>query len=105
MYAACIRIEVNPHFREMFILATVRMAQRTLSEPGNLRYDVFQHTDDPNRFMLSEVYTDVDGMVDHKRSSHYLRWRDEVSSWCCHKSRERHEYFTVFPEASESWAS
>lgn len=104
MYVACIHMEILPQFREAFVAATIEMARKSLDEPGNLRYDFFQSTENPNLFMLNEVYRDVEGMVDHKRASHYLRWRDEVEAWCT-KSRDRNDYYTVFPEAAEGWKS
>lgn len=104
MYVACIQMEILPQFRDAFISATMEMARKSLEEPGNLRYDFFQSTENPNIFMLNEVYRDVEGMVDHKRASHYLRWRDEVESWCT-KARDRKDYYTVFPETAEGWKS
>lgn len=102
MYIACIHVEVNPLHREEFISATLENAKNTLKEPGNLRFDIIQNMDDPNKFMIYEVYRDVEGMVDHKKTTHYLRWRDRVALWFA-KPRERHDYYSVFPETPAEW--
>ena len=102
MYVACIHVEVLPNRRDEFIRATMENAKNTVQEPGNLRFDIIQNMDNPNKFMLYEVYRDVDGMVNHKKTTHYLRWRDSVASFFA-KDRERSDYYSLFPETPEEW--
>lgn len=102
MYITSLQMSIFPTHREGFIQATIEMAKKTLREAGNLRYDILQHMDNPNIFILNGVYRDIEGMVAHKKSSHYLRWRDEVMRACC-ESHERNDYSAVFPESPEQW--
>ena len=102
MYVACIHVEVLPNRRDEFIRATMENARNTVQEPGNLRFDIIQDMDNPNKFMLYEAYRDVDGMVNHKKTTHYLRWRDNVASLFA-KDRQRCDYYSLFPEKQEEW--
>ena len=54
-------------------------ARNTIQEPGNLRFDVLQQADDPDRFVLYEVYRDEAGMKAHKETPHYARWAEAVA--------------------------
>ena len=60
---------------EAFIEATLDNAHATLQEEGCLRFDVFQDSDVPNRFLIIEQYSDDDGMNSHFQSEHFQMWR------------------------------
>jgi autoinducer 2-degrading protein len=104
MIAVCIYAHVKPEHREAFIEATLENARSTVQEPGNLRFDVIQQADDPDRLMLYEVWRDEAGMKAHKETAHYARWRDTVAGWMAEDRRGvRHE--GLFPETEEQWAT
>ena len=69
MYVVCIHVHVKPEHREEFIRASLENARSTIQEPGNLRFDVLEQADDPNRFLLYEVYRDAAGMEAHKATA------------------------------------
>jgi autoinducer 2-degrading protein len=102
MYVVCIHIHVQPEHRESFIQASLANAQATVKEPGNLRFDVLQRADDPNRFMLYEVYRDESGMDAHKQTAHYAKWRDSVGAWM-KEPRQAMKYADLFPTTAEAW--
>lgn len=81
MYVVSVTIHVNPEFVEPFIAATLDNARNTRQEPGNYRFDVSRAEEDPNRFLLYEVYQTKDDFAAHQRTDHYLRWRDAVTGW------------------------
>jgi autoinducer 2-degrading protein len=81
MYIVCIHVHVKPECCEQFIEASRENAQNTIQEPGNLRFDVLQQADDPNRFLLYESYRDEAGMKAHKETAHYARWAEAVTPW------------------------
>ena len=74
MYIVNVHVHVMPEHREEFIEATLDNARNTVQEPGNLRFDVLQQADDPNRFVIYEVYRDDAAMAAHKATAHYARW-------------------------------
>ena len=48
MFVACVHVHVKEENREHFIEATLENARNSVREPGNLRFDVNQQTDDPS---------------------------------------------------------
>ncbi len=104
MHVVCVHVHVKPEHREQFIEATLENAEGTVREPGNLRFDVIQQADDPNRFVLYEVYRDASGMNAHKETSHYALWRDTVAPWMA-EPRRGVKHVSLFPQAEEQWAT
>lgn len=104
MYIVCVHVHVLPEHREAFLEASLANARATVEEPGNLRFDVLQQRDDPNRFVLYEVYRDEAGMEAHKATPHYARWRDTVADWMA-DPRQGIKYEARFPETAEAFAT
>jgi autoinducer 2-degrading protein len=104
MFVVCIHVRVKPENRAAFIEATLENARHTIREPGNLRFDVNQQIDDPDRFVLYEAYRDEAGMKAHKETAHYARWRDAVAPWMA-ETRRGVPHHGLFPEAAGQWAA
>jgi quinol monooxygenase YgiN len=104
MFIVCVTVFVKPEYQEAFIEATLANGRNTRKEPKNLRFDILQCLDDPNRFFLYEVYSDTSGMDDHKGTSHYTQWRETVEEMMA-KSREGIKYQNLFPENPSAFES
>jgi len=104
MYVVCVHVHVKAEHREAFVAATLENARHTVGEPGNLRFDVIEQIDNPNRFMLYEVYRDEAGMAAHKETAHYAAWRDAVEPWMA-EPRKGVKHTALFPEEPERWAA
>jgi len=104
MHVVCVYVHVKPEHREEFVAATLENARNTIQEPGNLRFDVIQRTDDPNRFMLYEVYRDEAGMSAHKQTPHYAQWAEAVAPWMA-EPRQGAKHLSLFPEDPDAWAA
>jgi quinol monooxygenase YgiN len=102
MYVACVHIHVKPEHREAFLKITLDNARNTVREPGNLRFDVHQSLDDPNRFLLYEVYRSESGMKAHKETAHYARWAETVGPLLA-EPRLGVKYTSRFPEDEQGW--
>ena len=102
MHIVHVHIHVKPEHRDAFVTATQDNARNTRQEPGNLRFDILQCAEDPNRFVLCEVYRDESGMTAHKATAHYARWRDTVQTWMA-EDRRGVRLLALYPEADESW--
>ena len=100
----CVSIHVKPEHRAEFIRASLENARATIQEPGNLRFDVIQQADDPDRFVLYEVWRDEAGMNAHKETPHYARWRDAVASWMA-EPRKGVRHLSHFPDTVEAWSA
>ncbi len=102
MYVVCVHVHVKPEHCEDFIQASLENARNTIQEPGNLRFDVIRRLDDPNRFMLYEVYHDELGMEAHKQTPHYAKWRDTVAPWMA-EPRQGVKHAALFPQSEAGW--
>jgi autoinducer 2-degrading protein len=104
LFIACVTVFVKSEYRDEFIKASLENARKTRKELKNLRFDVLQCLDDPNRFFLYEVYSDESGMSDHKETKHYQTWRKVVEKMMV-KPREGIKYKNLFPEKDETFRS
>jgi autoinducer 2-degrading protein len=78
MIVTCVYVNVKPEAVPEFIKASAANHKESVNEPGNLRFDFVQQTDDPCRFMLYEAYESEEAAAAHKTTAHYLRWRETV---------------------------
>ena len=101
MFALIVTIQVKPEHRQAYIQATMGDAQGANNdEPGCLRFDVLQDSEDPNRLYLYEVYEDRAAWeVAHRQAPHYLKWRDTVKDWYAAEN-VRHIATPLYPPES-----
>jgi len=78
MYNVHVFIEVKPEYKQEFIIATMENAASSIKEPGIVRFDFLQDTENDYSFVLIEVYKTSKDVLKHKETEHYQRWRDSV---------------------------
>lgn len=100
MYVVAVTIFVKPENVQAFIDATLENARNTRKEPGNLRFDVLQTEDDPNRFLLYEAYHVKDDFAKHQQTDHYLKWKAAVADWMA-QPRQGVKHNSIFFGESE----
>ena len=54
------------------------MAPHCRAEPGNLRWDIWQDTAEPGRYVLDELYRDADAAAAHRQTPHYQHYLSRV---------------------------
>ena len=96
-----VHIHVKPECVERFKEVSLANAKASIEEPGIARFDVLQQQDDPNRFILQEVYRQADAPAKHKETAHYARWRDTVAGMMA-EPRSSVKYVNVFP-GEDGW--
>ncbi len=77
MYTVIVSLQVKPDMVDRFleVMGENSRASRR-DEPGCLRFDVHRDVDDPNHFLLYELYTDERAFSRaHRGAPHYQRWR------------------------------
>lgn len=79
MFIVHVFIHVKPESVEAFKAATLDNAENSIQEPGIARFDFLEQQDDPNRFVLVEVYRTPEDAAKHKETEHYATWRDTVA--------------------------
>lgn len=94
-------IHVKAEQRQAFIEAALANARQSILEPGVIRFDIIQREEDPDRFMLVEVYRDEAAIEAHKQSGHYLAWREQVTDMMA-EPRTHARYRALFPP-EERW--
>jgi autoinducer 2-degrading protein len=96
-------VHVNVHVKaecvDAFKAATLANARLSRLEPGVLRFEAIQQTDDPTKFVLIEHYRDVAANAAHKESAHYPVWRDTVAPMMA-EPRSRVEYNDVSSDST-----
>ena len=97
MLVVHVHVHVKPDQVEAFKEASLENARNSIQEPGIARFDVIQQQDDPERFVLVEVYRRTDDPARHKETSHYQKWRDTVADMMA-EPRSSIKYGNVFPD-------
>ena len=92
-------VHVKPESVEAFRAATLENARNSVQEPGVVRFDVAQQDDDPNRFLLMEIYRTPEDPARHKETAHYAAWRDAVEPMMA-EPRRSVKYHEIFPDAA-----
>jgi quinol monooxygenase YgiN len=101
MHIVHVQVHVRSESVEAFRRVTMDNARSSLCEPGVVRFDVVQRSDDPMRFVLVEVYRTRDDPPRHRETVHYAAWRDAVEPMMA-EPRTKAEYVNVYPEDA-SW--
>ena len=77
MIATLVFVNVIPEFTAEFEKITEYNHINSRKEEGNVRFDVLHDNNDPNKYVLYEVYRDKDAAAAHKETEHYKKWRSE----------------------------
>lgn len=82
MHVLFVTIRIQPEHREAFMESMLDDARGSVAdEPGCLRFDVLQDSQDPNTIHLYEAYRDQEAFNAHLQAPHFIRWRDTVKDW------------------------
>jgi (4S)-4-hydroxy-5-phosphonooxypentane-2,3-dione isomerase len=97
MLVVLVYVHVKPGSIEAFKKATLENARNSVQESGVARFDVVQQRDDPERFVLVEVYRSDTAPAEHKKTEHYQKWRQAVADMMA-EDRHSMKYSNVFPD-------
>ncbi len=98
MHVTLVHVQVKPDHVQDFINAACANHTGSVQEAGNRRFDILQSADDPTRFVLYEAYASPEDAAAHKRTAHYLKWRDTVAPWMA-SPRQGIAYKGLYPKA------
>jgi len=87
MFVTTVMIHVKQEHIQDFINASIPNHEASVKEPGNMRFDLLQSTDDPSRFILYEAYISKESASAHKNTEHYKMWRESVADWMAEPRR------------------
>ena len=76
MYGIVATINIKPGFKEQFMVSMLEDADGSVNnEPGCLRFDVLEDSENPNRIYLMEEYVDEAALQSHTQQPHFIKWR------------------------------
>jgi autoinducer 2-degrading protein len=97
MIVTLVYVQVKSEYVKEFTEATRENHKNSVTENGNIRFDILQDANDPSKFVLYEAYATEQAAAAHKETPHYLAWRDKVAPWMA-KPREGVKHKLLFPE-------
>ena len=97
MYIAQVYVRVKENDVNSFIIASQENAVNSLREDGIIRFDVLQDIEDPQKFLLTEVYKDEEAPLEHKKSPHYKKWKETVARMMA-EPRHSVKYRYIYPD-------
>ena len=97
MHVVFVHIHVKPERINEFIQATIENAKNSILEPGISRFDFVQQVEEPNQFVLLEVYRTPDDQLKHRETPHYQVWKDKVADMML-EPRVGVRYRNIYPE-------
>jgi len=101
MHVTIVTVSVKSEKVEAFKEACRFNHENSILEPGNVRFDILQSTDDPAKFVLYEAYKTRQDAAAHKETAHYLTWRDTVANWMA-EPRQGIPYQGLYPVVNDS---
>ena len=79
MYGILFKVRVKEEKRQSFIEFIewdIRVAKE--SEPGTLRFDLYQDPEDENAFFVYEAYQDEKAFEKHQKNPPFQQWESEI---------------------------
>ena len=102
MYIVQVYVKVKENDVNQFIFASCENAVNSLQEDGIVRFDVLQNIDEPQKFLLTEVYRDDEAPLEHKNTTHYKKWKETVAEMMA-EPRCSVKYKNIFPDNNLDW--
>ncbi|MDD3520661.1 MAG: putative quinol monooxygenase [Actinomycetota bacterium] len=93
-------INVKPEAIDSFKKETAENVAGSVKEPGVIRFDLIQQTDDTTKFLLVEVYRSEKDALAHKETPHYIKWKNNVEEMM-QEPRRSIKYKGVFTKDKE----
>lgn len=97
-----VHVKVKKEYIQQFIEATKENGLNSIREPGIARFDLLQHNDNPQEFILNEIYKYDTAPQEHKDTTHYKKWRDLVADMM-EEPRYSKKYTNLFPD-DKNWS-
>lgn len=102
MLVTLVHVTVKPEYTDKFISATIENHKSSVTEPGNLRFDVLQNRENPSLFTLYEAYESDEASAAHKKTPHYLKWKEKVEPWMAEPRKGVH-HSVIEPLDKRAW--
>ncbi|WP_379158488.1 putative quinol monooxygenase [Paenibacillus sp. sgz5001063] len=64
-------MQVNPAFKEKFLAEAKQLLAATHTEEGNLSYELYNHIEQDNTYIMVETWRDMEAVASHNTSAHF----------------------------------
>ncbi len=81
-----IHATLKPESVEPFKTASITLAEQTIRETGNTRFEILQNVEDPTRLVMFEAYKNKSAMGAHMQSIPFMLWKSSVEAMYAKKS-------------------
>jgi quinol monooxygenase YgiN len=99
VYVVLNTIKVKPEHLKDFIENVRNHAKNSVCEPGCLRFDVLQDSEDPQTICLYEVFRTESDLETHRSQDYYKRWMAMSLDWRLTSSSTRRVLNPIYPPA------
>lgn len=100
MIIVVIRVKVNPNQVSDFQKLTFANAQDRTNSTGNLRFEVYQQTEDPTHFVMIEVFQTQADIDAYYATESYQAWHATTADMIVDLAGD--DYIQLFPRLEES---
>lgn len=75
------RLYVKPEYVEAFLEKSKVLVAGSQAEEGNISYDLFRQTDEPETFIVVEEWKDMEAIEFHNNTPHFTGFFAEAGSY------------------------
>jgi quinol monooxygenase YgiN len=98
MYSIIVKTELKAGTRKQFLAAMLPNAEASVrDEPGCMVFDVLEMRDEPDTFLLYEIYESQTAFEDHKQTQHYKACRAVVADLIERQTAQRSDVIALNP--------
>ena len=106
MVCMLIEVRVKPEALDEFLdVITYDAVHSEADEPGCLRFDVHQSSDDASQLWLYEVYVNKEAFRYHIGTPHAKKWADTVVDWYVSEPPPSYRGGNIWPPDNWGWSS
>jgi len=95
-------IRVDENAEKEFLELTILNARNSIMSDGVARFDVLQHDDDPQQFMVVQAFKDEEAQKAHENSEHNQRWLANLPELLAANIAVA-EFSNIFPLELKRW--
>lgn len=75
------RLFVKPEYAEAFLEKSKPLVAGSQAEEGNISYELFRHTENPNTFIVVEEWKDLAAIDYHNKTPHFTGFFAEAGGF------------------------
>lgn len=74
-------VKVKPQYRESFTAEAKKVIAGTQAEEGNISYRLYEDTEQPNTYVVVELWQDQQAIALHQQSAHFIAFAEAIKDY------------------------